>query len=60
MRTFNLRKISLSVLEENHGAIKSYLKNGFVQCGLLQRHVFLDGAEKNVVLMEKFISLEGI
>jgi diamine N-acetyltransferase len=59
MRTFNLRKISLSVLEENQGAIKSYLKNGFVQCGLLQRHVFLDGAEKNVVLMEKFMSLEG-
>jgi RimJ/RimL family protein N-acetyltransferase len=55
MRTFNLRKISLSVLEENHGAIHSYLKNGFVHCGLLKKHLFLDGVEKNVVLMEKFI-----
>jgi RimJ/RimL family protein N-acetyltransferase len=55
MRTFNLRKISLSVLEENHGAIHSYCKNGFVHCGLLHKHLFLDGVEKNVVLMEKFI-----
>ncbi len=57
MQTFNIRKISLSVLEENQRAIRSYQKNGFVQCGLLQRHVFLNGREQNVVLMEKFIEL---
>jgi diamine N-acetyltransferase len=59
MRTFNLRKISLSVLEENQGAIHSYHKNGFVQCGLLHKHLFLNGSEKNVVLMEKFISIHA-
>ena len=53
--TFGIRKILLNVLKENSAATSFYEKNGFSKCGELHKHIFLDFAFRNVVIMEKFL-----
>jgi RimJ/RimL family protein N-acetyltransferase len=46
-----LRRVTLTAIEENERARKSYLKNGFVQEGVLRDFMFFDGAQRNSVIM---------
>ncbi len=52
---FGIRKVLLNVLKENSRAISFYKKNGFSICGEFHKHIFLDNAFRNVVIMEKFL-----
>ena len=52
-RVFALRKIILQVLSDNHGAIRFYARLGFSEVGCLREHVFVDGAYRDVLIMEK-------
>ncbi len=54
-----LRKLSLRVRSDNAPAIACYERVGFERCGLLRRHVHIDGKFHDVVLMELFLSGEG-
>ncbi len=54
-RTWGIRKISLRVRSDNLRAIRCYERFGFAHCGLQRRHVNLDGAWLDVVLMELFV-----
>jgi len=54
-RTFGIRKVLINVLQENSMAISFYKKNGFSICGEFHKHIFLDCAFRNVVIMEKFL-----
>lgn len=56
---WRLRKLSLRVRADNAGALKCYEKAGFRQCGLLRKHVFIEGRWQDVVLMECFLSEES-
>lgn len=47
-----LRKINLRVRADNPAAIRCYRGVGFVQCGLLAEHIFIEGAWQDIVLME--------
>lgn len=46
-----LHKLMLRVLAENHGAIRSYEKAGFVQEAYLRDEVFLEGHYRDVIYM---------
>jgi RimJ/RimL family protein N-acetyltransferase len=50
----NLRKIKLSVLENNIGAVKLYESLGFMNEGILKRDVLIDGTYTNIKLMSIF------
>jgi RimJ/RimL family protein N-acetyltransferase len=52
--TFDLRKMTLEVLENNSGAIAFYHSLGFDRVGTRRAHFYHDGEHKNVVLMEIF------
>ena len=54
-RVWALRKLTLRVRAENARAIACYEQVGFVRCGLLHQHVFIDGALRDLVLMELFL-----
>lgn len=41
--TLNLRKVSLTVFDNNPGAIRLYQKIGFQEEGRLRKHIFADG-----------------
>ncbi len=53
---WRMNKISLRVLVDNRPAIAAYAKCGFVECGRLRSHFFIDGGFKDVVLMELLFS----
>lgn len=55
---WGLRKLSLRVRADNSGAIRCYEKVGFEQCGQLRQHVFIDGAWRDLVLMDLFLDKE--
>ncbi|MBI1280615.1 MAG: GNAT family N-acetyltransferase [Anaerolineaceae bacterium] len=52
---FNLRKLTLKVLETNKRAIGFYLKSGWKQVGLMTAHFYQKQHYHDVVLMEKFL-----
>lgn len=53
--TAKLRKVNLHVRADNPAAIRCYRGVGFVQCGRLVEHVFIEGAWQDIVLMEYFL-----
>ena len=53
--TWGIRKISLRVRSDNLRAIRCYERMGFAHCGVQRRHVNLDGAWLDVVMMELFV-----
>ena len=55
---WHLRKLGLRVRADNAAALRCYEKFGFVRCGLLRRHVFIDGCCQDIVLMEYFLTME--
>lgn len=54
--TLAMRKLSLRVQADNAPAIRCYLGAGFTQCGMLRDHVFIEGAWRDVLLMELFLA----
>lgn len=52
---WGFRKLNLRVRADNTSAICCYEKLGFTQCGLLQKHIFIDGGWQDLVLMEVFL-----
>ena len=54
-----LRKLNLRVRADNQAAIGCYRHVGFEQCGLLRKHVLVDGSWNDVVLMELFLTPGG-
>ena len=50
-----LRKLELRVLADNARAIRCYEAVGFTHCGVLRQCTFIDGAHRDVVLMERFL-----
>jgi ribosomal protein S18 acetylase RimI-like enzyme len=50
-RAFGLRRVELTVRENNKSAIALYKKVGFETEGLQRRAVHLDGADENIVCM---------
>ena len=55
-KTLNLNRISLSVFENNHRAIRAYEKAGFIQEGILRQGYYQDGNYIDVILMSVLIS----
>ena len=53
--TRGLQKMSLRVDSDNARAIRCYERSGFERCGLLRRHVNIEGAWRDVVLMERLL-----
>jgi diamine N-acetyltransferase len=53
---WRLRKLGLQVRADNCTAIRCYEKIGFEHCGVLRKHVFLDGVWHDVVMMELFLT----
>jgi diamine N-acetyltransferase len=51
-----LRKIVLQVRSDNTRAIRCYESLGFGHCGRMREHTFIDGAYRDVMLMEHFLS----
>jgi diamine N-acetyltransferase len=54
-RVHALRKVSLRVRTDNARAIRCYEAAGFERCGLLREHVHIEGAWRDVLLMEHFL-----
>lgn len=54
-RYLHLRKLNLFVVEENKKAYKFWEKLGFKFAGKLNQERFIDGAYKDVIIMEKFL-----
>jgi len=50
-KKLNLHRIYLRVFPDNHSAIKTYERAGFVKEGLLKDTVFVDGKFKDMLLM---------
>jgi RimJ/RimL family protein N-acetyltransferase len=46
-----LHRVTLTAIEDNERALKSYLKSGFVQEGLLREWIYFNGSFKNGVVM---------
>jgi RimJ/RimL family protein N-acetyltransferase len=53
--TLGLEKILLKVRADNAKAISCYRNAGFQSCGLLTKHVFIDGGWQDIMLMELFL-----
>lgn len=51
----NLRKLSLSVVNNNEKALFLWEKVGFQQAGYLSRERYIDGKYLDLVIMEKFL-----
>lgn len=56
---WGLRKLGLRVRADNAAALRCYEKSGFERCGLLREHVFIEGRWHDVILMERFLTIEG-
>lgn len=56
-RSAKCSKITLSLLSTNKTALSLYIKNGFVQEGLLKREQYKDGKYQDVILMAKFFEI---
>lgn len=54
---WGLHKVGLRVRSDNTAALRCYEKVGFARCGLLKRHVFIEGYWQDVVLMEHFLTV---
>lgn len=54
-KTGEIRKITLRVRTDNEIAIKSYQRIGFRRCGLLEKHVNIEGEWLDLILMEFFL-----
>lgn len=54
-REHGLRKINLRVRSDNERALRCYERLGFQRCGVWRQHVFVEGAWRDVVLMERFL-----
>lgn len=52
---FNLRKITLEVLADNHRAVRFYEKLNFQKIGVLQKHFYYENEFHDVLIMEKFL-----
>ena len=52
-KMFNIRKINLQVISDNHRAISFYKKMGYLHVGIMQEHFYLDDSFRDVSLMEK-------
>ena len=52
---FNLRKITLQVLQTNERAVSFYKKYGYEKIGILKKHHYQNTEFHDVVIMEKFI-----
>jgi diamine N-acetyltransferase len=52
-RIFNIRKIVLQVLINNHRAINFYLKSGYDKVGIMKEHFYANDCFHDVLLMEK-------
>ena len=50
-RDFGLRRVELTVRENNTGAIALYKKFGFAIEGLQRNRILVDGVYENLVLM---------
>ena len=50
--THELRKCTLQVRSDNERAIRCYQRLGFEICGVLRRHILLEGVLWDVLLME--------
>ncbi len=50
----NLRKIYCEVFSDNSWAVKTYIKNGFSEEGLLKKHIYKDGHYKDVIILSIF------
>ena len=57
--TRGLRKMSLRVRSDNARAIRCYERAGFERCGLLRSHAHIEGAWRDVVLMERLLEALG-
>ena len=51
----NLRKLTLKVVDENQAAVSLWRKLGFSKVGCLHDERYINGAYKDVLIMEKFI-----
>lgn len=51
-------KLMLQVDESNNGAIACYRKLGYREVGVMQRHVFVRGSFRNVIIMEKLLAAD--
>ena len=56
---WNLHKLGLRVRADNAAALRCYEKVGFARCGVLRRHVFIEGCWQDVILMEYFLEMAG-
>lgn len=52
---FNLRKITLQVLQSNRRAISFYENNGYEHIGVFKKHHYQNADFQDVAAMEKFI-----
>lgn len=57
--TWNFHKLNLRVRADNAAAIRCYQRQGFESCGLLKKHVFIEGTWQDIILMERFLAIEG-
>lgn len=57
--TRGLRKMQLRVRSDNVRAIRCYERAGFERCGLMRSHVHIEGAWRDVVLMERLLEAAG-
>lgn len=55
-----LEKIFLRVFVENIGAIKSYVKAGFIQEGIFKNDVYINGKPRDIMFMAKFKINQGV
>jgi len=54
--TWRLRKLSLRVRADNQAAIRCYRKCGFEEVGILREHNYIEGAWRDIVLMDMFLA----
>ncbi|HVM87575.1 MAG TPA: GNAT family protein [Puia sp.] len=52
---FNIKKITLQVLQQNSSAINFYLKSGYMQVGIYKEHFYQRNFFHDVLIMEKQI-----
>jgi RimJ/RimL family protein N-acetyltransferase len=53
---WRMRKLTVKVRSDNETAIRCYERAGFVRCGLLTEHAFIDARWRDIVLMECFLA----
>jgi diamine N-acetyltransferase len=50
----NLRKIYCEVFSDNKSAVKAYTKNGFLEEGVLRKHIYKNGQYKDIMILSIF------